>query len=194
MQVALRKGMTQDEFFAWAEGQDGRYEFDGFQPVGMVGGTMNHGILADNIRAELRQRLRGGPCRSVSPDGGGIETIGKRVRYPEATVTCSPFVGTDRIIPNPVIVFEVVSESTRRIDQVFKLREYHSVPSIKRYIIVEQAGIALTVHARQNDEPWVTTVLGEGDVLSLPEVGLEIPVAAIYDDVVFDGQDKVTAC
>ncbi len=186
MNVALRKPMTQEEFFDWAEGQGGRYEFDGLQPVAMGSGSVAHGAIADNIRAELRQRLRGGPCRSVSPDGAGIQTIGKRVRYPEATVTCSPFANTDRIIPDPVVVFEVVSESTRRIDQVFKLREYHGVPSIKRYVLVEQIGVALTVHSRQRGEAWVTTVLGEGDVLALPEIGIEIPVAEIYDEVVFD--------
>lgn len=192
MNVALRKAMTQEEFFAWAERQDGKFEFDGVQPVGMVGGTMNHGVLADNIRAELKQRLRGGPCRSVGSDGGGVETTGKRVRYPEATVTCSPFAGTDRIIPKPVMVFEVVSESTRRVDQVFKLREYHAVPSIKRYILVEQTGVAITVHARRESEAWVTTVLGEGDILALPEIGIEIPVAAIYEDLMFENWNDTT--
>ena len=180
MNVAGRRPMTQEEFFAWAERQDGRYWFDGFQPVAMVGGTNNHGAIADNIRAELRQRLRGGP------DGGGVETIGNRVRYPEAVVTCSRLVGTSRKVPNPVIVFEVISPSTRRIDEVFKLREYHAVPSIRRYVLVEQAGMAVTVHARQGTEPWSTMVIGEGDTLPLPEVGIELPVAAIYDGVMFD--------
>ena len=51
MNVALRRPMTQEEFFDWAERQDGRWWFDGFQPVGMVGGTNDHGTIADNIRA-----------------------------------------------------------------------------------------------------------------------------------------------
>ena len=104
-------------------------------------------------------------------------------------MTCSPFNGSDRKISNPVVVFEVVSESTRRIDQVSKLREYHAVATIQRYILVEQTGIALTVHSRRADDPLVTTVLGEGDLLSLREIGIELPVAAIYDDVTFDGAD-----
>ena len=53
MNVALRRPMTQEEFFAWAERQDGRYWFAGLQPVAMVGGTMAHSLIADNIRAEL---------------------------------------------------------------------------------------------------------------------------------------------
>ncbi len=185
MNVALREPMTQADFFEWAQDQDGRYEFDGFQPVGMVGGTMAHGVIADNIRAQLKQRLRGGPCRSISPDGAAVQTIGTRLRYPEATVTCSSFANADRIIPNPVIVFEVVSESTRRIDQVFKLREYHAVPTIKRYILVEQTGVALTVHSRQHDEPWTTIALGAGDVLDLSEVGINIPVDEIFEGLSF---------
>ena len=114
MNVGLRKPMTQEEFFDWAQNQDGRYEFNGFEPVGMVGATMAHSIVADNIRALLKQNLRGGPCRSVGLGGAAVQMIGTRLRYPEATVTCSAFAKTDRIIPNPVIVFEVISESTRR--------------------------------------------------------------------------------
>ena len=190
MNVALRRPMTQEEFFAWAERQDGRYWFDGLQPVAMVGGTMAHSLIADNIRAELKQRLRGGPCRSISPEGGGVRTVGNRIRYPEATVTCSPFSNSDRLTPNPVIVFEVISQSTRRVDEVFKLREYHAVPSIRRYVLAEQTGMALTVHSRQGDEPWSTVVIGEGDTLPLPEVGIELPVAAIYDGVMFDSEGE----
>ena len=186
MSAALRGGMSSDEFLTWAQGQEGRWEFDGFQPVSMVGCTNNHGLIADNIRFELKQRLRGGPCRPTGPDGGGIATTGGAIRYPEAAVTCSRLSGAARLVPNPVIVFEVISESTRRVDQVFKLREYHAVPTIRQYILAEQAGMALTVHVRDGAEPWATTVLGEGDTLLLPSIGIEIPVTAIYDGVVFE--------
>ncbi len=181
MNVALRtRRMTRAEFLEWAEQQDGRYEFDGHQPVAMTGGTNNHGLIADNVRGELRERLRGGPCRSMSPDGGGVATIDERVRYPEAAVTCSKIPGKERLVPNPVVVFEVVSASSATTDQVLKVREYHAVPSIKRYVVVEQAAIAVTVYARQQDEPWATTVLLDGEVLAMPEIGIEIPIAEIY--------------
>ena len=185
MNVALRKPLAQAEFFDWAEAQQGRYEFDGARPVAMISGTNNHGIIADNIRFELRTRLRGGPCRAISPDGGGVETVGNKVRCPEATVTCSRVPGAGRLIPDPVIVFEVVSPGSVRIDQVLKLHEYHGVPSIKRTVLVEQSGIALTVHSRQRDEPWLTGILVGGDVLALPEIGIEMPVAALYEGVEF---------
>ena len=148
---------------------------------------MNHDMIANNIRFELTRKLRGGPCRPLGPNAG-VATTGNKVRYPEAVVTCSEIAGRDRLVPNPVIVFEVVSPSSVRTDQVIKLREYYAVPSVKRYVVVEQDGAALTVHARQQDEPWTTTPLVAGDVLALPEIGIELPVDALYDGVRFEGQ------
>ena len=186
MNVALRKSMTTEDFFTWVEGQDGRYEFDGFQPVAMAPCTNNHGTISDNLNFELTQRLAGSPCRPRSPQGGGVATTGGKVRSPEATVTCSKIPGRDRLIPNPVIVFEVISESTRRIDQIDKLREYHAVPTIKRYVIIEQIGVAVTVHSRMGDEPWTTLPYAKGDVLDLPEIGIQLPVDLLYRNVDFD--------
>ena len=173
--------MTQDEFFAWAERQDGRYWFDGSQPVAMVGGTNAHGIITRNLNGQLYLRLRGKRCQSMPEAGGGIATVDGRIRYPEAAVSCAPIRVRDRLLADPVVVFEVLSSSTRTFDQVHKLREYHAVPTIKRYILIEQEEIAVTVHARTGAEPWSTTVHGDGDVLALPEIGVELPVADLYE-------------
>jgi Uma2 family endonuclease len=85
----------------------------------------------------------------------------------------------------------VISESTRRTDQVFKLREYHAVPTIKRYILVEQTGVALTVHSRRQDEAWTTIALGAGDVLDLPEIGITIPVDDIFEGLSFSDDQGI---
>ena len=53
------------------------------------------------------------------------------------------------VIRDPVVVFEVLSESTSRTDRIEKLREYGATPSIQRYIILEQDTIAATVYVRK---------------------------------------------
>ena len=175
--------MTRDQFFDWAEAQDGRYEFDGFGPVAMTGGTANHNQIALNIHMALRLRLRGSGCRPLGPDVG-VATIGDTVRYPDGLVTCSPFQGTDRLIPGVVIVFEVISPSSGRVDRIVKVREYAAVPSIRRYIIVESAGAGLTVLTRaEAGQDWTLTTLTQEEILPLPEIGVEVPVAEIYEDV-----------
>ena len=89
MNIALRKPrMTREQFFTWAEAQDKRYEFDGFQPVAMVGSTLNHNQIVRNIYDALRSRLKGSSCRPMGPDDG-VATVGETVRYPDALITCT---------------------------------------------------------------------------------------------------------
>src|SRR5580704_9328088 len=100
--------MTRDHFFDWAEAQDARYEFDGFEPVAMTGGNINHNSIAFNIHRTLHGRLKGSGCKPLGLDAG-VATIGDTVRYPDAVVTCSPVQGDSRLVPDPVVVFEVIS-------------------------------------------------------------------------------------
>ena len=192
MNVALRKPMTREEFFQWAEAQEGRYEFDGFQPVAMTGGTNNHGLIVANIVFELKGRLKGKTCRVLPAESGGVATIGENTRYPDATVTCSPVQGQSRLIPDPVVVFEVVSETNARTDRFTKMREYHEVPSIKRYVLVEQATPVVVSYTREGNEPWAATPLSIDDILTMPDIGIEIPVSDVFDGISFgSGQNIV---
>ncbi len=116
MSTALRQPrMTREEFFAWAQVQNIRYEFDGFEPVAMTGGTANHSQITQNILVALRTRLRGSQCRPLGPDAG-VATVGDAVRYPDALVTCAKVPGDARTIPGVVVVFEVLSPTSGRTD------------------------------------------------------------------------------
>jgi Uma2 family endonuclease len=185
MNIAVRKPMTREAFFAWAEAQEGRYEFDGVQPVAMTGGNLNHGRIIRNINRHLANRLAGKRCESMGPEAG-VATVGQTVRYPDAVVTCSKFNGQDRLLPNPVIVFEVVSPTSVRMDHVVKLHEYQAVPTIRRYIIVESDAAVITLYARDQDGVLFDAgKLVDSDRIILPEIGIEILVAEIYEDTAF---------
>lgn len=185
MTVPLHTSWTQAEFFAWAADADSRYEFDGFRPVAMVGGTVNHARIGRNIQLALGSRLRGTPCEPLGPDAG-VETANNAVRYPDVLVTCSKGPGDAYTVPGVVVVFEVVSPTSSRIDRIVKVREYAAVGTIQRYVIVESTSVGLTVFDRQSaDETWRGTTLTEGEVLRMPEIGIEVPVAEFYDGVSF---------
>ena len=186
MNIALRKSpMTREQFFQWAQAQDARYEFDGFQPVAMTGGNLRHNLLHFNIHTALRQRLKGTGCRPLGADAG-VATIGDSVRYPDALVTCSPITGDEHVTPNVIVVFEVISPTSGRMDRIVKVREYAAVPSILRYVIVESASIGLMVlERRSGDRTWTVTTLMTDDLLPLPEIGIEIPVAELYEGIDF---------
>ena len=193
MTLALCKVMTRQEFFHWAEAQDERHEFDGFQPVAMTGGSLGHSLLAGNVNRQLGNRLAGSGCRPLGPDAG-VATVGDTVRYPDAVVSCTPFSGRDRLVPNPVVVFEVISPSSVRTDRIVKLREYAAVPTIRRYVIVEPDAVAVTVLSRDDaNEPFRAAGLAEDDILNLPEIGIGIPVAAIYEGIALGGTEDAGA-
>jgi len=177
--------MTRDQFFDWAEAQDARYEFDGFEPVAMTGGNLDYNRIAFNIHTALRGRLKGSGCEPLGLDAG-VATIGETVRYPDGVVTCSPAPGGSRLVPNPVVIFEVISPTSGHVDRIVKVREYAAISSIRRYVIVESASVGLTVHERQAaGQKWTVTTVMADDLLPLSEIGVEIPVAEIYEDVDF---------
>jgi Uma2 family endonuclease len=192
MNAPFLKPWTQQQFFAWAGHQEGRYEFDGFRPVAMNGGTADHGLITQNVIAALRARLRGGGCRPMGPDNG-IETLGAAVRYPDAFVTCSMFDGSALLIPGPVVVFEVLSPTSGRTDRIVKVREYAAIPSVMRYVMLEFTSAGLQVLERTNaGEPWRATALTGEDTLRMPEIGIEVPVSEFYEDIDF-GSDAAMA-
>ena len=177
--------MTREQFFDWAEAQNERYEFDGFEPVLMTGGKLGHNLVLLNVQFALRTRLTGKGCQPLGPDSG-VATIGDTVRYPDGVVTCSPIDPDSRLVPNPVVVFEVISPTSGRIDRIVKVREYAAVASVRRYVIVESSTIGLTVMEREAaGEHWTLSTLIAEDVLRMPEIGGEIPVAALYEGLDF---------
>ena len=186
MNVALRRPMTLDEFLAWERRQELRYEFDGIRPVAMNGGTVDHSEIATNLVEALRRRLQGRPCRAFRGDLKIV--VAGRIRYPDATVTCSPVPrGTD-VIPEPVVVFEVLSSSMAVTDRVEKNEEYRLTPSIRRYVMLEQTRRAATVFARAGDD-WAGHVLTGDAVLAMPEIGVDLPLAEVYAGIAFASDD-----
>jgi Uma2 family endonuclease len=188
MSVAVRQPMSVAEFLAWEERQELRWEFDGFQPVAMTGGTAAHEAIGGNIRTSLQNRLGAGRCRVYGPTLK-IEVAG-RIRYPDAFVVCMPVPPRSTVIRDPVVVFEVLSESTSRADRIEKLREYGGTPSIQRYVILEQDAIAATVFVRKGTDLVVETLTAT-ETLRMPEIDVEVPLAEFYAGI--DLTDEATA-
>jgi Uma2 family endonuclease len=177
MSVALRQPMTLAEFLTWEERQELRWEFDGIQPVAMTGGTVEHEIIARNILIAVQTRLGGRRCQAFGANLK-IEVAG-RIRYPDAFVTCTPVPPRSTIVRDPVVVFEVLSDSTSYTDRFHKLREYGATKSIQRYVMLEQNTVAATAYVRKGSDLVVETLTAD-DTLRMPEIGIEVPMAEFY--------------
>lgn len=117
--------MTLGEFLAWEDGQEVKHEFDGFGPIAMAGGTSAHAAIQRNLAVALTVRLRGKPSQFYGSDLK-IEVRG-RIRYPDGFVVCSPLPGSTKVVRDPVVIFEVMSESSSSTDLITKNHEYASI-------------------------------------------------------------------
>lgn len=176
--------MSPEEFLAWEAEQELKWEFDGFQPVAITGGTVAHSRIQGNVIAALLGRLRGRLCQPCGPDVR-VPIPGGRYRYPDALVVCRP-VHPDAVeVPDPVVLFEVLSSNTARTDRVLKLREYRSIPSVRRYVMLEQDEALATVVARTGTG-WTIDQVDAAGTLAMPEIGVELPLAELYEGVGLD--------
>ena len=191
MNVTLRTPrMTREQFLDWVERQEAPYEFDGFEPVAMTGGSLGHNLICHNIYDALRQRLRDSQWIAIGPDVA-VATAGSAIRFPDVVVTTRRLPITEKLAPAPIILFEVVSPSSTRMDRVTKLNEYAAVPSLRRYVLVEDMTVGLTVLWRSAaGEAWLATAFGPGETLALPEIGLDVPVDEFYLGLDLPEQDE----
>jgi Uma2 family endonuclease len=182
MNVALRQRMTREQFLEWEERQPVKYEFDGFRPVAMNGVTRAHARIEVNLTFTLNGRLAGKPCEVF---GSNLKiAVGRSFRYPDAFIVCTPGPGETRVIDDPVIVFEILSQSTATTVRTIKNLEYRATPSIQRYVMLEQTAVSATVFTRDG-EAWRSTAYGPRSVLAMPEAGIEVPLDDLYEGLTF---------
>jgi Uma2 family endonuclease len=183
MSVALQTPMGFDEFLVWEERQELRWEFDGFVPIAMTGGTAAHSAIQLNLYMAVGGRLRGQPCRMYTAN---LKIrVGGSIRYPDAFVVCSPVSVTTLVVADPVVVFEVLGPSTASIDIGAKNEEYRDTPSIQRHVMLAQDRQQATVFARVGDD-WVGHIVSGDAILDMPEIAVSVPLAELYDGVSFE--------
>ena len=173
--------MTVDEFFAWAEDQPGRYELHDGVVYAMAPERAVHAEtkLAVHIALINAVRARNLPCH-VLPDGMTVRVADSSAYEPDALVYCGPKLPPSAIeVPNPVIVVEVLSPSTRYLDTGAKLPGYFAVSSVTHYLLVDPDKEVIVHHARQTDGTIFTRIVTAGTI-GLDPPGLELTVADIY--------------
>jgi len=170
-----------DEFLAWADTHPGRYElYSGFVYAMSPEGA-GHAEVKFAVQAALTAgiRARGMPYHML-PDGMTVRIDEVTAYEPDALVYCEAKLSSRSVeVPNPVIVVEVLSPSTRRIDASAKLAGYFRLPSVEHYLIVDPNETLLVHHARGTADTILTHVVRAGSI-TLDPPGLELAVRDIY--------------
>jgi Uma2 family endonuclease len=174
--------MNVDEYLAWSEANPGRYELVQGEVFSMAAERAQHADTRVAVFDALRGAIRaaGITCRAM-PDGMTVRINAHTAYEPDALIYCGPRIDPDAIeVKNPVIVVEVLSPSTRRIDASEKLVGYFKVPSIHHYLMIDPDRRTV-VHHRRTGNGIDTAFLQDGS-LRLDPPGLELSVPALFEE------------
>ena len=149
----------------------------------MAGGTLGHDAIGLNVTSALKTRLRGKRCRPHGSDAAiHLSHHGdERIYYPDASVTCSPMNPAAHTIEAPVLVVEVLSDSTARTDRTEKKEAYLRCPSLQHFLLIEPDRVEVTLFTREAED-WKMTIFNElTDEVPLPGIETSLPLAEIYE-------------
>lgn len=188
--TALKKPyfVTIEDYLAGEEISDVKHEYIGGSVHAMAGATNNHNIIATSALLSLGFQLRGKSCQPFNSDTKIRIEFPDHTRfyYPDAMVVRAPNPDTDHFQDQPVVIIEVLSDSTRRHDMWEKRDAYLTISTLKALLFVEPDSPSVLVYRRKSGGGFFAE---EHDNLEssipLPEIDAELPLADLYERVRF---------
>ena len=193
MSLSARRHYTVDDYFSVEESSNLKHEYYDGEIFAMAGASLRHNRITGNVFAALRAALAHSGCEVFASDLR-VRTPGGLYTYPDVMVVCGgvQLSAEDRLdtVINPLVIIEVLSESTRDYDRGEKFRQYQSLPSLREYLLIEQTRMAVEQHSlevsAEDRQPgqWARReyTLAE-DHIRLPSLDLTITVRDIYAGV-----------
>ncbi|MFZ4536358.1 Uma2 family endonuclease [Propionivibrio sp.] len=186
-QPKTESGFDAAAYLAWEEAQPERNEYVAGEVFAKGGVRQSHNIAAGNFASLLRRELKGSPCRVF------VESVKTHVEaadcffYPDVVVTCD---ARDRLTPAyvsyPLLVAEVLSDSTAAFDRGAKFAAYRKLESLRDYVLIDVAAQRIEVFRRNPENHWVLYDYGFGDSLELASLSLNLNVAEVLEDTLED--------
>lgn len=183
--------MSFEEFLAFEEQAEHKHELvDGyvypwgnFDPaIDLAGTTPSHNRLEHRLHALLDEPARAAGCEIFGSDMK-LRVENRSSYYPDVQVVCDPTDQHDLYSTRPCMVFEILSQSTARIDLIEKLAAYRRIPSLRAYVVVDQYERRIRYFWRAANDSWQDQTLTTGGV-HLPCIDYELLVEALYSGIV----------
>ncbi|MCY2985486.1 MAG: Uma2 family endonuclease [Planctomycetota bacterium] len=164
-----------------------KHEFVDGAIYAMAGASTNHNRIATNATVEIGSQLRGKKCQVFNSDMKvRIRQIrSTRFYYPDLSVVCQSNEGQESFQDLPIVIVEVVSDSTRRVDEYEKREAYLSINSLLVYILMEQNAAKALVYRRTDDGFVREVYFGMDAVIPLKEIECSLSLTEVYTNVEF---------
>ncbi len=185
------KRYTPQEYYDLERAAEYKSDFYAGEIFAMAGGSVRHSLICTNLLREVGNRLKGTPCVAYESNLRLKNKVTGLRNYPDASVFCGPLEYDEEdpyteTVTNPTVLFEVLSRSTEAYDRGFKAEQYRRIPSLRAHVLVSQKEPHVEIFFRQPAGPWLfQEESGMTATLTIPAIGIELPLAEIYTGVDF---------
>lgn len=187
MSTLPKTHITEEEYRALDDASDVKLEYWSGQVYAMSGALRPHNVIAGNAHASLHQQLRGRNCEVYQSDqrvrtGDGLNT------YPDLSVACEPRFAeeSERTLLNPVLIVEVLSDSTEVYDRTAKFEHYWTTESLKEYLLISSSHMHADLYVRHSEGRWLLTSAAKPeDTIELASCDCRLKMADLYEKIEF---------
>jgi len=187
-----KKHLSISEWVELEQSGDLRYEYHLGEIFAMAGGTIHHTMISSNAAFEVENHFRSTNknCIALNSEAKIEINKDKRYVYPDTLAICGEVKESEHIkgaVTNPILVIEVTSESSGAYDRGVKYKYYKRLPSVKEYLILEQAKYEATLYRRNGDGDIFSRIEFEGPdaIVELNSIQLSIQLGKFYRNVIF---------
>ena len=189
--------MTPAEYLEFERTSEIKHEYFDGEVFAMAGAKPNHNLINANIVSELRNRIvaNESTCRIYPSDQRiKVEAI-EKYTYPDISIACENIEFDDDSIPsllNPVVIIEILSESTEAYDRGKKFMHYRLIPSLREYVLVSQDHCQVETYMRSDVGRWIYfSHENLENMFNVEPVNCEISLSEIYRWIVFEDGDSI---
>ncbi|KAF0248034.1 MAG: hypothetical protein FD167_2563 [bacterium] len=179
---------TLEEYYSLVKQSDERYEYWNGEIFCMSSGSKEHAFIATNIARRIGNQLEGRNCRVANSDMAIKVPTAPPFRYADLSVACGTLEieninGIDLLV-NPILLVEVLSNSTERFDRHKKFEFYKSIESFREYLLVSQDQPSIVQYVKQDNGNWqASEVTGLDSEIYLPSINSRLLLREVYQDV-----------
>ena len=179
--------LTPEAYLALERKSETKHEYFGGEMFAMVGASKRHNLITANIIRILGNQLLDRPCNVYPSDMRVKVSATGKYTYPDVVVACEEEKFDDAendTLLNPVVIIEVLSESTEAYDRGKKFKQYQYIESLTEYLLVSQDPYRIEQYVRQKNNEWrYIEYQSADDVLRINVIGCQFALKDVYAKV-----------
>ncbi len=189
MSAIPKTKLTSAEYLEFERKSEERHEYFDGEIFAMSGAKRNHNKITTNLSGLVWQHLKGKNCENYSNDMRVFVPETGLYTYPDLVIVCGEPIFQDDVFDtllNPILLIEVLSDSTEGYDRGKKFQHYRSIESLQEYILVSQNEARVEKYVRHGDGFWLLSeAVGIDSEIEFSSIECKIALAEVYDKIDF---------